>query len=141
MLGSEKDCYSKETIRDIVVAASKEKKRLESGELSRDDIAYAGVIENAMSFNGDGRGFRNVDAYDRSKIDFGKKMHDAAKRFRDITPLLDRLEVRYGSYEVLMEDYGDECIYFCDPPYYKVERAAGAGNIYKHYCSKRGHMQ
>lgn len=141
VLGSEKDCYSKETIRDIVVAASKEKKRLESGELSRDDIAYAGVIENAMSFNGDGREFRNVDAYDRSKIDFGKKMHDAAKRFRDITPLLDRLEVRYGDYAELMKDYGNECIYFCDPPYYKVERAAGAGNVYKHEFTVEQHIK
>ena len=141
VLGSEKDCYSKDTIRDIVVTASKEKKRLESGELSRDEIAFAGVVENAMSFNGDGRGFRNVDAYDRSKIDFTKKMHNAAKRFRDITPLLDRLEVRYGSYEALMEDFGDKCIYFCDPPYYKVERAAGAGNVYKHEFSVNDHIR
>ena len=115
------------------------------GELTADDVAYYAFIENAMSFNGAGQSYRDVDGYDRCNIDYERKMYLLARKLTNITPLLDRLEVRNTSYKNIIDEQQDngcldKCIWFLDPPYYTMERSKSATAVYKNEFNNTDHV-
>lgn len=112
-------------------------------DMSEMDIAYYAFVENALSFNGAGCGFRNTDNYERNNVDYEKKMYLRARKLMSISPLLERLTPVCGSYENLLNDNKikselDRSVLFFDPPYMSIERSS-ATDIYKHEMSDDEH--
>lgn len=133
----------KMSLRIKAILLAKEANKLRK-RLTTLDVAYYAFIENAMSFNGSGQSFRDMDKYDRCSIDYGRKMYLTAKKLSDISPLLDRLEVTNLSYVELIEEYdptgkSDDFVWFLDPPYYSITRSAEATKVYKNEFTDQDH--
>ena len=100
-------------------------------QLSIVEIAYYQYLESSLSFDSNGRNYRNIEDLGG---DFDRTFYKRAESLIDKTDYFENVTVENMSYEELIDKYkGTKSVFIFDPPYVHETRSKNATSVYYSY--------